>query len=215
MKNILPFNFLMHLASNKLEGKTFRNLLALFMVVIGVGNVFGQTTIASDGLNNATTLFTLSGGAYYTGNSASGDRPATSAFASQGTHSRGVINGTATLTSSDINTTGYSSIQMTVRVAAFSIGSTGNGVDGSDILTVEVSPNGGTNYYSTCRILGNSNAYWAYGATGNASTAYDGNATPVDFQPAGSGSRTTDGYSTMTITGLPSSTNMKIKITSI
>ncbi len=177
------------------------------------GNVWGQTTIASDGLNNSTTLFTLSGGAYYTGNSASGDRPATSAFASQGTHSRGVINGTATLTSSDINTTGYSSIQMTVRVAAFSIGATGNGVDGADILTVEVSPNGGTNYYSTCRILGNSNAYWAYGATGNASTAYDGNATPVDFQPGSGGSRTTDGYSTMTITGLPSSTNMKIKIT--
>lgn len=190
----------------------FLSAFALVML-LGVGNVWGQTTIASDGLNNATTLFTLSGGAYYTGNSASGDRPATSAFASQGTHSRGVISGTATLTSSDINTTGYSSIQMTVRVAAFSIGSTGNGMDGTDILTVEVSPNGGTNYYSTCRILGNNNAYWAYGATGNASTAYDGNATPVDFTPAGGGSRTTDGYSTMTITGLPSSSNMKIKIT--
>ena len=205
IKKYMP-NFLMH----KIGKVSF--LLAFTLMMMG-GGAMGQVTIASDGLNNSTSLFTLSGGLYYTGISTASDGPAISAFASEGSHSRGVINGTATLTSSDINTTGYSSIQMTVRVAAFSIGSTTNGMDASDILTVEVSPNGGTNYYSTCRILGNTNAYWAYSATGNASTAYDGNSTPVDFQPASGGSKTTDGYSTMTITGLPSSTNLRIKIT--
>jgi hypothetical protein len=191
-----------------------RFFLAILKVWMMGGVVWGQTTIASDGLNNSTTLFTLSNGAYYTGNSASGDRPASSAFAIEGTHSRGISNGTATLTSNDISTTGYTSISLTFRVAAFSISSTGNGVDAGDIITVEVSPNGGTNYYSTVRILGNSNAYWSYsGGTGNASTAYDGNTSPTDFQPSGGGNRTTDGYSTVTVSSLPETNNLKVRIT--
>ncbi len=189
-------------------------VLAVFLIIMVSNIVNGQVTIVSDGLNNSTTLFTLSGGAYYTGNSAAGDRPATSPFASEGTHSRGVSNSTATLTSSDINTISYSSIFMTFRLASWSISSTGNGTDAGDIVTVEVSPDGGTNYYSTVRVLGNSNAYWSYSTgTGNATTVYDGNATPVDYAPAGGGDRITDGYSTVTITGLPSTTNLRIRIT--
>ena len=174
---------------------------------------WGQVTIASDGLNNSTALFTLTNGAYYTGNSATGDRPATSQFASEGTHSRGVSNTTATLLSSDINTAGYTSVTMSFKLASFSIGSTGNGADGADIVTVEVSPDGGVTWYSTVRVLGNSNAFWAYTATGNASTSYDGNTTPVDFSPSGGGSRTTDGYSNVEISGLPSISNLRFRIT--
>ena len=174
---------------------------------------WGQVTIVSDGLNNSTTLFTLTNGAYYTGNSAAGDRPASSPFASEGTHSRGITNGTATLLSNDINTIGYTSITMSFKLASFSIGSTGNGADGTDIVTVEVSPDGGTTWYSTVRVLGNSNANWAYSATGNANTTYDGNVTPVNFQPAGGGNRTTDGFSNVQITGLPSIANLRFKIT--
>lgn len=184
-------------------------IVALFCSVLG----WGQVTIVSDGLNNASTLFTLTGGAYFTGNSATGDRPASSPFASEGTHSRGVTNATATLLSSDINTVGYTSITMSFKLASFSIGSTGNGADGTDIVTVEVSPDGGTTWYSTVRVLGNSNAFWAYSATGNASTSYDGNVTPVNFTPAGGGSRTTDGYSNVEITGLPSISNLRFRIT--
>lgn len=158
-------------------------------------------------------MFTLTSGSYYTGNSASGDRPATSPFASEGTHSRGINNGSATLLSNDINTSAYTSITMSFKLASFSIGSSGNGADGGDIVTIEVSPNGGTNWYSTERVLGNANAFWAYSATGIATTAYDGNATPVDFTPGGGGSRTTDGYSNIEITNLPSSTNLKFRIT--
>ncbi|MDD4992345.1 MAG: T9SS type A sorting domain-containing protein [Paludibacter sp.] len=175
---------------------------------------WGQTTIASDGLNSSTSLFTLSGGAYYTTSSGTGDRPASTPFYIEGTASRGVVNGSATLTStSDINTTGYSGIQLAFRLASFSIASTGNGADAGDIVTVEVSPNSGTTWYSTARVLGNTNAYWGYSATGNASTAYDGNATSVDFAPAGGGSRTTDGYSTVTVTSLPATTTLRIRIT--
>jgi hypothetical protein len=49
MKYILPFNFLMPLASNKLEGKTFRNLLVLFVMVVGMNGVMGQVSLTSTG----------------------------------------------------------------------------------------------------------------------------------------------------------------------
>ena len=216
MKNTLLCKCLALFAtqSNKKNTTRFNGLLALFLVVMGMGVSWGQTTIASDGLNNSTTLFTFSGGLYYTGNTSStADSPASSAYAVEGTHSRGIANGTAILTSSNINTTGYSSVQMAFRLASYSIGSTGNGVDNGDIVTVEVSPNGGTNYYSTVRVVGNSNARWSWSSgTGNALTAYDGNDSFVEFA-SGAGNATTTGYSTVTITSLPVTSNLRIRVT--
>lgn len=201
------------------DGKAIGKLLFTLLFFFSINNMFSQTTIVSDGLNNSTTLFTLSGGAYYTGNSATGDRVASSPFAVEGTHSYGLnapssTTTTATMTTSNINTSAYTGISATFRLAAFSIGSTGNGMDGTDNVTVSVSPDGGTTYYSTVRVIGNANAYWSYsGGTGVASTAYDGNATSVDFTPAAGGNRTTDGYSTVTVTGLPAITNLRVRIT--
>ena len=189
-----------------------RKLLFLALLINTIF-MFGQTTIASDGLNGTTSLFTISGGTYYSGNSgntASGDRVASSPFTTEGTNSFGVSNGTAILTSNNINTAAYIGISMSFRLAAFSIGSASNGLDTADIVTVEVSPDGGTNYYSTLRVKGNSNCYWSYsGGTGVATTPYG---TPSDFQPATGGSTTTDGYSTVTVTNLPAATNLKFRI---
>lgn len=191
----------------------FKKLLLVVLLFVNFCS-FGQVTIVSDGLNGATTLFTLTNGSYYSGNSAAGDRPATSPFFFEGTESRGVSNAIATLLSNNIVTTGYTSINMSFKLASFSIGSTGNGAEVSDIVTVEVSPDGGTNWYSTVRVLGNNNAYWSYtSGTGIASTSYDGNATPVDFSPAAGGNRTTDGFSTVSVTNLPVSTNLRFRIT--
>ena len=184
----------------------------LFFFILSI-HFAKATLIVADGLNNSSALFTIAGGAYYTGNSVAGDRPATSPFASEGTHSYGANNTSAVLTSSDINTNGYASISMTFRVAAFSIGSAGNGMDAADLVKVEVSPDGGTTWWNTLVINGNSNCYWSYTATGNASTAYDGNNTPVAYAPAGGGSRTADGYSTATITSLPAISNLQFRIT--
>ena len=187
---------------------------ALLVLVVMGGSVRGQVTIVSDGLNSSTTLFTLSSGAYYNSSSSSSDRPASRPFYVEGSASRGIINGSATLTSSaDINTNGYTNILLSFRLAAFAITSTTNGLDGPDIITVEVSPNSGTTWYSTARVLGNSNCYWDYSATGLATTPYDENITPVDFTPAGGGSRTTDGYSTINVSSLPATTTLRIRIT--
>ncbi len=197
------------------HSSTVRKHLLLFFILAMTINVWAQTNIVSEGLNNSSTLLTVAGGAYYTGTSGSGDRVASSPFASEGTHGYGVSNGSATLTSTNINASTYSSVSATFKLAAFSIASTGNGIDATDLATVEVSPNGGTTWYSTVRVKGSSsgNNYWAYSAAGVASTAYDGDATPVDFAPTAGGLATADGYSTVTITGLPAVTNLRIRIT--
>ena len=197
------------------SSNAFNKFFAICSLLLVCNFSFGQTTIASEGFNNTSTLFTVSGGAYYTGNSGTGDRPASSPFAMEGSHSYGVVNNTATLTSSAINTSAFAGISMTFRLAGFSVASATNGLDNNDFVTVEVSPDGGTTYYSTVRTAGNSNAYWAYSTgTGNASTAYDGNTTPVDFIPTTAGGNlTTDGYSTVTITGLPAVTALRFRIT--
>jgi hypothetical protein len=194
---------------------SFRLVTLVFFALIATVGAWGQTTIVSDGLNNSTTTFTLSGGAYYTGSTDNNDEPANSPFAFEGTHSRGLSNGTATLTSGNINTIGYANVTMELRTAAFGISAGGTaGMEAADYIRVEVSPNGGTNYYNTVTITGrNNDTYWAYSATGVASTAYDGDINTVTFTPAGTGNRTTDGYSTIRISDLPSSTNLRIRIT--
>jgi hypothetical protein len=169
-----------------------------------------------DSFENTATLFTATAGtgSYFTGSTGTGDRPATSPFASNGTYGFGKSNGSVTITSSNINTTTLASPQCSFRLATYSIGSTTNGADAPDIVTVEVSADGGNTYSSTLRVLGFSNAYWGFDTgTGVASTAYDGDGTSADFQPAAGGARTTDGYSTVTITGLPSTTALRVRIT--
>ena len=208
-----PINFQLKQSSSL---SAYVKIWSFLMMMLFCRNVMGQAVnIATDGLNNSTTLFTLSGGAYYTGTtSSSADSPSSSAYATEGTHSRGVANGTATLTTTNnINVSSYTSIQLNFRLASYSVGSTGNGADATDIVTVEVSTDGGTTYYSTVRVLGNSNARWSWtSGTGNASTAYDGNATPVNFQSS-AGIATTSGFSNVTITDIPASANLKIRIT--
>ena len=204
MKKTLPNLF------SILQGKRTMNLFAFMALFLISQTSFSQ--IAADGLNNASSLFTISGGgAYYNGSSVAADWPATSPFFSEGSHGYGVTNGTATLTSSNINTTGYLGIALSLKVASFSLGGSTNGADTNDLVTVEVSPNGGTNWYSTLIVAGGGNSNWGYTASATATTAYDGNATPVTLTAPGGIAAA--GYSTVTITNLPAATNLRVRIT--
>ncbi len=194
---------------NAVSGATSYNL------DVSTSNTFTvRLPIVSENFENSMSAFTSTAGTgvFYTGNSVTGDLPAASPFASLGSYAFGKSNGSVTISSGNINTTAYSGVQMNFKLASFSINSTGNGADASDNVNVEVSPDGGITYYSTVKISGNSNAAWAYSATGIASAPYDGNATPVSFQPISGGLRA-DGFSTVGITNLPSTTNLKIRIT--
>lgn len=190
--------------------------LRFWLVALAGFSAMAQTGLGqgfTEGLNNSVANVSVSGGAYYTDSSGTGDRPASSPFASEGMYSRGVSNGTATITSNTINTTGGTGISLSFRLASFSIASTGNGADGADTVVVAISPDGGTTYYETLTVAGNSNAYWAYSASGMASTAYDGNASSISFAPGAGGSRITDGLSTVTVTNLPAVASMRFRIT--
>ena len=193
-------------------------LIVIALMLMGiVWESRGQTIIVSDGLNNSSTLFTLIGGAYYTGNSIAGDRPATSPFAFEGTHSFG-LNATSTVTANasltstaNINTTGYTGISLSFKLAAFSIGSTTNGLDQPDAVIVSLSTDGGAtfNNYLTINGTAANNAYWSFAATGNAVTAYPSTAT---FAPTTTGSQTVNGYSNVSITSLPAIPNLRVRI---
>jgi len=183
--------------------------------------IAAQTPIVSDGFNGSTALFTRTGGAFFTGNSsATNDVPANSPFFSEGTGSVGVSNnGTLVLTATNnINTIGFSNIQLTFRLAAFSINSSSDGVDLSDIVFVEISTNGGTSYSTVLTVRGapaesgsDNDVRWPYSATGVATTAYP---TAAIFTPGtGGGTRSTDGYSTLTITSLPATNLLRVRIT--
>lgn len=192
--------------------------LVLSLLLLMIANFsWGQTTIAFDSFENTATLFG-SGGTYKSGtSSATLDRVASSPFAYAGTYA--LSNTALTLQSvatGDINTSAYTSVFLTLRVAAFSIGSTANGMESADYLQIEVSPDGGSNYYPTIKVTGASanNSYWAYSATGAPTTAYDGDATAVTTAAAAAGTNA-NGPSLLTITGLPQVSNLRIKITCI
>jgi len=170
-----------------------------------------QTTIASDGLNSSSTMFTFTGGAYYTGNSGTGDRAQSTSFRSEGSASRGITGGTTTMQGSNINTSSYCSSTLTFDLAAWSIGSTTNGVDATDYVRVDISPDGGTNYYTCLTVTGNSNNWWLYNAGNTASAGYTGANTGITFTPASNAA----GISQVEVTDLPSSTTMRIRIVAI
>ena len=169
-----------------------------------------SATIAQENFENSSTLFTVSGGAFYPGNSGSTAEPASSPYFSQGIYGFGVTNGTATITSSNIDTSITSNAQLSFKLGAFGNG-LNTGMDSADSVLIEVSPDGGTTYYPTAKIGGNGNANWPFTASGVASTIYDEDANPLIFTaPVGV---STTGYSAVTITGLPLVTNLKIRIT--
>ncbi len=190
--------------------KNFQLKALLILFLFSFSKSWGQTIVADD-FENTTTLFSNTGVSYYSGNSAAGDRPASVSFAQSGTYGAGVTSGTAVFTSSLINTSSCTNPQLSLRLASFSIGSTGNGADGTDYCRIDISNNGGISYVTTLEVDGNANAYWGFTtSTGTASTSYG---TPLTIAPTGGGARTTDGYSTLIITNLPSVSNLVIRIT--
>ncbi|MFY0602637.1 MAG: lamin tail domain-containing protein [Flavobacteriaceae bacterium] len=131
-----------------------------------------------------------------------------------GTQGIQVNNGTGEIEFETVDVSESSNIEFSVRLASFSTTS-GNGAEATDYVKVFVSTDSGSNYSEELTVTGASanNARWSFtSGTGEASTTYDGDNTTTTFAPAGSGARTTDGYSTLTVTGLPTSSTLRIKL---
>jgi len=196
--------------------------LCLFLMILLLSLApiisFGQVTISQQDFEASPAtpimIYTNSGGIVgkITPGFPSG---ATTAFS--GVKGYYVINNTATFTSNtDIDTRCYSSPSLSFKLAALD-NSSGRGLDATDVVTIAISTNGGTTFTNEMTVTGNSNAIWSYtSGTGTASSAYDGNGTVEgvkSWSPAGGGARTTDGYSTVSLTGLPNTASLRIKIT--
>jgi len=117
-----------------------------------------------------------------------------------------------TLKFDPVNTLDFNDVEFSIRTAAFA-GSSSNGMDTGDYITVLVSLDGGNTFSEEVKITGYSNAKWSFDTgKGIASAAYDGDDDPLVFTPASGGYRTDDGYSTIKITHIPASENLVIKI---
>jgi autotransporter-associated beta strand protein len=187
------------------------------------------TFTTSDG--GAGTIGVSSG--FSTGQSASsGDAPLSSNLYSGGVRGYKVFpsSGLAsrTLTFSAVDASAYTNLQASFRIAAMSIGSTGNGIDNgtvastilgantpADFALIEVSPDGGTTWYKQAVVTtSGSNARWAFTGTGTGTRSYAANDTYSNFVVAGSNTVTgTNAITTAIVTSLPSSANLRIRIT--
>ncbi|OWK73510.1 hypothetical protein CBW16_08325 [Flavobacteriaceae bacterium JJC] len=125
-----------------------------------------------------------------------------------------------------VDTSAYTDLKLTLKVAGYSIGSTTNGMDcngaaggdvcvpndqKSDFVLVEISPDGGVTWYPQAKaVAGEMNVAWSFGSKGTA---------------LGSGNYTTDNnltyfnstsalqYSAIVINNLPSVPQLKVRIT--
>lgn len=178
-----------------------------------------QTTIAIQDFDGATPTLTFanSGGATITGNSTAADRPASAAYFTSSTTAYNTNNTTSTLTFANVTGLGsYTSKYIEFRLASWSLTTSGNGADATDLVNLEVSFDNGSTYSNEIQVAGNSNAYWHYSTgTGSATATYDGNNAPSVFSPGGGGARTTDGYSTVHLNLPAGCTQVRIRISAI
>ncbi|HMO34369.1 MAG TPA: hypothetical protein PKE07_15335, partial [Lacibacter sp.] len=173
-------------------------------------------TTSDVGTNGSLTGFS-------TGTSGASDAPASANLFSEG--SRGYrIQGSGSSTSSRslifnaVNTSSYSNIELSFRVAGMSIGSSGNGMDATiDEVLVDVSPDNGVTWYQQAKVVsGASNLKWWFGATGAGTRSYTSNNSFSSFTTSANvlpPSNASTAISTVTLTNLPAVSQLRVRIT--
>lgn len=189
--------------------KNYALIFFAFLCSILIG--YSQTTIGIQDFETvpATPTMTYTGGSIATG---TGPFPAGDNNFVSGSQGIEVNNGTAVVEFASVDASAYTNVYFTCRLASFS-GVSGNGADTSDEVYVEVSTDGGTSWSQELEVQGFGNARWSFDTgTGLATTTYDGDNNATVFVPAGGGNRTTDGYSTIVVDGLPNSANLRVRL---
>ena len=171
---------------------------------------------------------------FSTGESGSGDRPANNKLYAEGSRGYRIqgaddpsqITSGVQLNFADVDVSSHSGIDLAFKVAGFSLGSVGNGIDcnsstsgqtcvtddlKADFVLVEISPDGGVNWYQQAKVVSDEmNLPWSFGSkgTGAASRAYAATNSLTYFK-----STTALKYSAVTISNLPAVANLKVRIT--
>lgn len=156
--------------------------------------------------------YTGNGDAISSGNGVSPNSP----MYSEGTQGFSVTNSSTTpgqLVFDTIDSSAFTTNTLSFNLASF--GSASNASDTSDFVEVFVSTDGGVTYSSELKINGGGdNTKWDFTGSAIASTGYDGDDTATAYASSGSGdiSGNVDAYNTVTVTNLPSSTQLVVKL---
>ncbi|HMO05040.1 MAG TPA: Calx-beta domain-containing protein [Kiritimatiellia bacterium] len=178
--------------------------------VVTITDNDGPQSIWFQGFENsvADTWGISAGNAQSSTATGSADTPASQRIRT-GARSWQNINGSNTLDLANVSVLGYNSMTATVHLSS-TAGTSGNGAEVTDMVRVYVALNGAA-FGATpdITVQGNSNARWAYNASGVASTTAG---TPITVQPAGGGNRTTDGYATLQIAVPDGTTSIRLRV---
>ncbi len=121
-----------------------------------------------------------------------------------------VNNSSTTLLFDSVDTSDYANLSFQFNLGSYST-TAGNGSDVEDFVSVYISTNGGETWKHQLQVTGYNNARWSL--TSGIATAKEtfGN-NLILFRPTSGGYKTTDGFGNVTITNLPSVTNLKIQV---
>jgi hypothetical protein len=120
----------------------------------------------------------------------------------------------AVLTLNSVDVSNYNNINFSMRVGAFRASGSTQGLDVNDLIQVETSIDGGTNWSVESVLRGYTNSRWSFAATGTFNAYYTGNNTGSTIDTRnGNAELTTTGISTYYVKNLPQSSALLIRIT--
>ncbi len=111
-----------------------------------------------------------------------------------------------------IDTSQYTNINMSMKVAALRTGSA-QGLDIGDFIQIETSVDGGVNWSAEAKLAGYSNSRWSFAATGVFDAFYSGTNNGASVDTRLGGADLPAGIATYNLKFLPASTNLLIRIT--
>jgi hypothetical protein len=124
-----------------------------------------------------------------------------------------VSNSTATITFGSVSTIDYFNIELNLRVASMSTTSS-EGNDATDKVVVAISKDNGATWSNEIEVKGSTNSKWSFtSGAAVASVVYDANNIVSSQGPTALGYVTDQGYSTISITNLPQTANLRVRLT--
>ena len=169
---------------------------------------WGYSSIITDG-----TVTTNTGGTYNNGSGAVNAFVGARSFQFRGIGTSSTRSAVLTLNAVDVSQ--YNNINFSMRVGAFRVSGTTQGLDVNDIVQVETSIDGGVNWSVESVLRGFTNSRWNFATTGVFNAYYTGNNSGVSLDTRNGNAELTGaaGISTYYVRNLPQSSNLYIRIT--
>jgi len=129
------------------------------------------------------------------------------------TNSLQVQNATTIVSFDAVNTKGFKDVAFSASLGSYAL-VTSDGSDLLDHVTLSVSTNGGLSWSDEIKVNGSSDAKWSFtSGSAVANSVYSATGITANFTPTGNNYRTSDGYGTIVLTGLPSTEDLRIRLT--